>query len=66
MDLVIKARSRYGGMGAFFRAHFLKKGICLLTPPQQMSFLTISNKNILFKTQGTGLDAIVAPNKGLE
>ena len=31
-----------------------------------MSFLTISNGNILFKTQGTRLGAIVAPNKGLE
>ena len=31
-----------------------------------MSFLPISNENIFFKTQGTRLGAIVAPNKGLE
>ena len=34
------------GMGAFFRAHFLKKKKhCFLVPPKQMSFLTISNDN---------------------
>ena len=31
-----------------------------------MSFLTISNENFFFKTQGTRLGAIVAPNRGLE
>ena len=31
-----------------------------------MSFLTVSNGNIFFKSQGTRLGAIVAPNKGLE
>ena len=31
-----------------------------------MSFLTISNENICFKTQGTRLGGIVAPNKSLE
>ena len=31
-----------------------------------MSFLTISNEIFFFKTQGTILGAIVAPNKGLE
>ena len=31
-----------------------------------MSFLTISNEIFFFKTQGTKLGAIVAPNKGLE
>ena len=31
-----------------------------------MLFLTISNENIFFKTQGTRLGAIVAPNKGPE
>ena len=30
------------------------------------SFLTISNENIFFKTQGTRLGAIVARNKSLE
>ena len=29
-----------------------------------MSFLSISDENIFFKTQGTRLSAIVAPNKG--
>ena len=55
------------GMGAFFGAHFLEKRIfCLLAPPKQMPFLTISDKNILFKTKGIRLGAIVAPNKCLE
>ena len=36
-------------------------------PPKQTWFLTISNETIFFfKTQGTGLGAIVALNKGLE
>ena len=35
-----------GSMGAFFRAHFLKEK----APPEQKSFLTISNENIFFKT----------------
>ena len=54
-------------MGACFRAHFQKKGhfVCL-HPLKQISFLTISNGIIFFKTQGTRLGAIVAPNKGLE
>ena len=47
-------------MGAFLGANFFKKrAFCLLAPPKQMSFLTISN-------QGTSLGAIIAPNKGLE
>ena len=55
------------GMGAVFWVHFLKKRtFCLLAPPKQMSFLTISNKNISFKTKGTRLGATVAPNKCLE
>ena len=51
-----------------FCAHFLreKKGICLLTPHKQIPFLTISEENIFFKTQGTRLRAMVALNKGLE
>ena len=50
-----------------FGAHFLeKRAFCLLTLLKQMSFLTISNKNIFFKTQGNRLGAIVAPNKRLE
>ena len=35
-----------------------------MAPPKQMSFLTISNENIFFKTQGTRFGAIVAVNKG--
>ena len=31
-----------------------------------MSFFTISNENIFSKTEGTRLDVMVAPNKGLE
>ena len=33
---------------------------------QQMSFVTISNENNFFKTQGIRLGAIVAPRKGLD
>ena len=55
------------GMGAIFWGTFFeKKAFCLLAPPKQMSFLTISNENIFLKTQSTRLGAIVAPNKGLE
>ena len=55
------------GMGASFGAHFLeKRAFCLLTVPKQMPFLTISNKNVFFKTQGNRLGAIVAPTKRLE
>ena len=55
------------GIGALFGAHFLeKRAFRLLTLPKQMPFLTISNKNIFFKTQGNRLGAIVAPNKRLE
>ena len=54
-------------MGAFFGASVFKKGaFYLIAPPNQMSFLTISNENIFFKNQGTRLGAIIAPNKGLE
>ena len=55
-------------MGAFFGGTFVEeKGIFLAsTPPKHMPFLIISNENILKKTQGTRLGAIVAPNKGLE
>ena len=54
-------------MGAFLGAHFSEKGaFCLLVLPKQMPFLTLSNENIFFKTQGIRLDAIVAPNKSLE
>ena len=43
-----------------------KRTFCLLTFLKQMPFLTISNKNIFFKTQGNRLGMIVAPNKHLE
>ena len=56
-----------GVMGAFLGGTFvLKKGICLLVPPKQMSFSTISNENIFCKTQDTKLVVIIAPNKVLE
>ena len=55
------------GMSAFLGAHFSeKRAFWLLAPPKQMPFLTISDKNIFFKTQGTRLGSIVAPNKCLE
>ena len=55
------------GIGALFGAHFLvKRALCLLTLPKQMPFLTISDKNIFFETQGRRLGAIVAPSKRLE
>ena len=55
------------GTGAFFGVHFSeKRAFWLLAPLKQMSFLTISDENIFFKTQATRLGAIVAPNKCLE
>ena len=49
-------------MGAFFGENVFKnRTFCLLAPPNQMSFLTIINKNI-----GTRLSAIITPNSGLE
>ena len=55
------------GIGALFGAYFLEKSAsCLLTLPKQMPFLTISNKNIFFKTQGKRLGVVVAPNKHLK
>ena len=54
-------------MGAFFwDTYFVKKIFCLHATPNRMSFLTISNEYILFKTQGTRLRAIVAASKGQE
>ena len=54
-----------GGMSAFLGAYILKKrALCLLAPPTQTSFLTISDENIFFKTKGTRLDAIGAADKG--
>ena len=51
-------------MGAFLGAHFLNTRVfCVLAPPKQMSFLTISKKNIFLETQGTRLGAIVDPAK---
>ena len=51
------------GMGV---EHFFRKSLfCLLAAPKQTSFLIISNENILFKTQGTVLCAIVTANEGL-
>ena len=46
------------GMGVFFGANvFKKKAFCLLTPLNQMSFLTTSNENVFFENQGTRLGA---------
>ena len=64
---VARAYSKHWRHGYVFGGTFvLKKGILFTWPPEQMSFLTISNENNFFKTQGTRLGAIVAPNKGLE
>ena len=52
-----------GGLGAFFRAYFLKKEHFVYLHTLNK---TISNENIFFKTHVTRLDAIVAPNKELE
>ena len=54
------------GIGAVFGAHFLEKVHFVCTLPKQIPFLTISNKNIFFKTRGKRLGAVVAPNKRLE
>ena len=37
-----------------------------LAPLKKIAFLTITNESIFLKTQGTRLDTIVTPNKGLE
>ena len=59
--------SRQSGHWCVFRdTFFRKRAFCLLVLPKQMPFLTISNENIFFKTQGNRLGAIVAPNKRLE
>ena len=55
------------GIGAFFGVNIFKKGaFCLPPPPNQMSFLTISNENIFFENEGTRFCSIIAANKGLE
>ena len=48
----------------FGETFFGTKG--LLTLPKQVPFLTISNKNIFFESQGKRLAANVEPNKCLE
>ena len=58
----------FWSLGAW--VHFLgqisKKGVfCLLATPKQKSFSPISN-NYFFKTQGTRLSVIIAPNEVLE
>ena len=54
-------------MGVIFWGTFSeKRAFYLFAPPKQILFLTISNKNIFEKPQGTRLGATVAPNKGLE
>ena len=51
-----------------FLGHFdLKIGtFCFFATSKQMSFLTISNKNIILKTQRIRLGATVEPHIGLE
>ena len=56
----------WGHVYLFWDTIFEKKAFCLLAPPKQMPFLTISNENTFLKTQGSRLGALVAPNKGLE
>ena len=41
------------GMDAFFGANIFKNTFCLLPPPNQMSFLTIINKNMFFENRST-------------
>ena len=55
-----------GSMGAPFGAQLLKKGHFVCLQPLNMPFLTVSNDNISFKSQGTRLDAIVATHEGLQ
>ena len=57
--------SRHWGHECVFWGTFFEKGHFVILP-KQMSFLTISNENIFFKTQGTRLGATVAPHKGRE
>ena len=59
-----RAYFRHGDMGAFLGAHFFKNGIFCLHP--DVIFNHFWWKYIFFKTQGTRLCVIVAPNKGLE
>ena len=54
------------GMSMFLGQILWKKAFCLLAHPKYMLFLSISDENIFFKTQGTRLSVIVAPNKSLE
>ena len=63
---LIRALSRYLGLGTFFGAHFTKKRLFFLTLPKLVLLLTISNENIFLRTQAGRLGAIVAPNKGVE
>ena len=54
-------------MISFLVGYFLEKmAFWFLASPKRMPFLTISDKNIFFKTQATRSGAIVTPNKCLE
>ena len=56
-----------GIMGAIFYGTLSeKRAFCLLSPPKQNLFLTISNEKIFSKTQGARFGAQVAPNKVIE
>ena len=55
------------GIAAFFRENIFKKvAFCLFAPPNQISFLTISNENIFYENQGPTLSLVITPNIGLE
>ena len=61
-----RAYSRHWWHECDFLGRFSEnRAFCLLAPPKQKSFLTVSNENV-FNTQGTRLGAKVARNKGLE
>ena len=67
VKIVSRAYSRHWGHGYVFQEYVFEKRVFYwLAPPKQKPFLSVSNENIIFKTQGTRLGVRVAPNKGLE
>ena len=55
--------SRHWRHGCVFGGTFFKKGICFLAPHKQISFSTISNGTIFFKSQATKLGATITLKK---
>ena len=53
-----RAYSRHWWDECVYQGFFLKRAFYLLAPPKKMSFLTIPNEDISFKTQGNKLGAI--------